>query len=135
QASPNVGSVRRVEVPICGTHHPQMRREGASTQRLVRSEPGARVLLVGIFGKAGIGEKVARGPLPDAAEHLIASAMAGGDFPFEFSRQASAGPAAIGVGLEPGDVRDRPVWLQSNPFGEVAAPPSPVLVALPVDRR
>ena len=99
------------------------------------SEPRDRVLLVGVFGKAGIWKEVARRPLPDAAEHLIASAVASGDFPFKFGRQAAAGPAAVSVGFEPRDVGDRPVRLQRNPFGEVAAQPIPIFVALPIDRR
>jgi hypothetical protein len=53
--------------------------------------------------------------------------------PLGFGRQPPAGPAAVGLGLIPVDVEDRPVRLQRQPAVEVA--PKPALCLTPPVQR
>src|SRR5262249_55247504 len=124
--------------------------------------PGARVFLVRIFGKAGIGKEVAGSPLPYIADHLtaavgrvairmtshIAAAIRsqveigrgdkrnyrGSSLPIELGRQTSDDTSAIIFGYEPRNVRDRTIRLERNPSIEMTAHPSTIRISDPIDR-
>src|SRR3989442_11817815 len=84
EARQHVAPIRRVEVPPGVAQQASPGCPAAAAQHLVRSrEPGLRILLVRVGDEAWVGLEIARGPLPDVADHLPAAvrAVAGGMAP------------------------------------------------------
>src|SRR5262249_27090144 len=76
EAGEDVTPVRRVEIAPAVGDEPQRRRKAPSPQDLVSAEPGLGVFVVGIADEPRVGSEGARGPLPDVADHLPATAGA-----------------------------------------------------------
>src|SRR5262249_46883896 len=73
EAGEDVAAVGREEVAIGRARDAGARCPAAAAQDLARSEPGLRVVLVGIGGEAGERQEIRRRPFPDIADHLAAA--------------------------------------------------------------
>src|SRR5215467_11643195 len=74
EAGEDVAPVRRVEIAPAVGDEPRRRGEAAAAQDLVGSEPGLGIFVVGIADELRVGSEGARGPFPDVADHLPATA-------------------------------------------------------------
>src|SRR3954467_7429833 len=119
----------------------------AAQDAVAVAEEGRGVLPVGIGLEAGIAQERRGGPLPhltDALDLVPGRRL----LPLGLGRQARAGPAGEGVGLEPGDVDDRRVRIPGAdrrrtvadvvlllPHPRLVRPPGPALVAAALGER